>query len=306
VVAASEAGELVRELRAANLELLPETALAVIAAYQGREDEARTRAERALQRALTNGLHLRASTAVYALALVDMGAGRWSEAVDRLDALLRDEAAGMDPVVARSVPDKIEAAVRAGRLDDARAALSLYEIRARYAAERAAAPRLAACRALLAEGDEATELFESALGLRADARPLELARIQLLYGEHLRRHRRRTEARVQLREALEAFERLGAEPWSERARAELRASGETARKRDPSTATQLTPQERQVARLVGEGLSNKEVAAQLFLSPRTIDAHLRNVYAKLGINSRTQLARLQHAADQSGLQLASA
>jgi DNA-binding NarL/FixJ family response regulator len=85
---------------------------------------------------------------------------------------------------------------------------------------------------------------------------------------------------------------MGASPWAERARAELRASGETARKRDPSTIDRLTPQELQIARLVAEGLSNKEVAAQLFLSPRTIDYHLRNVFAKLGITSRTHLARL--------------
>ena len=89
-----------------------------------------------------------------------------------------------------------------------------------------------------------------------------------------------------------AFERFRAEPWAERARAELRATGETARKRDPSTVDQLTPQELQIARFVAEGLSNKEVAAQLFLSPRTIEHHLRHVFAKLGVKSRTQLARL--------------
>src|SRR5262249_20316881 len=87
-------------------------------------------------------------------------------------------------------------------------------------------------------------------------------------------------------------ERLSAEPWAERARAELRASGETARRRDPSTLSQLTPQELQIARFVAEGMSNKQVAAQLFLSPRTIDSHLRNVFSKLAISSRTQLARL--------------
>jgi DNA-binding NarL/FixJ family response regulator len=91
---------------------------------------------------------------------------------------------------------------------------------------------------------------------------------------------------------LERFERFRAEPWAERARTELRASGETARKRDPSTVDELTPQELQIARFVAQGLANKEVAAQLFLSPRTIDYHLRNVFAKLGIKSRTQLARL--------------
>jgi DNA-binding NarL/FixJ family response regulator len=88
------------------------------------------------------------------------------------------------------------------------------------------------------------------------------------------------------------FERLGANPWAERARAELRASGETARKRDPSTVDQLTPQELQIAGFVAEGLTNKEIAAQLFLSPRTIDSHLRNVFQKLNISSRTQLARM--------------
>lgn len=153
-------------------------------------------------------------------------------------------------------------------------------------------PRLAACRALLAEGEEATERFEEALRLGSDARPLDLARIQLLYGEHLRRERRRSDARLQLRAALEGFERLQAEPWAERARIELRASGETARKRDPSTISQLTPQELQVARYVADGLSNKAIAAQLFLSPRTIDSHLRRVFAKLGITSRTELAAL--------------
>jgi DNA-binding NarL/FixJ family response regulator len=94
-----------------------------------------------------------------------------------------------------------------------------------------------------------------------------------------------------LRSALDAFERLHAEPWAERARAEQRASGETARKRDPSTLADLTPQELQIARLVGEGSSNKEVAAGLFLSPRTVEYHLRKVFMKLEISSRAELAR---------------
>src|SRR5262249_28051443 len=169
-----------------------------------------------------------------------------------------------------------------------------------YSGEPALQPRLAVCRALLADGDdEATAYYEEAL-LGADvARPLDLARIQLLYGEHLRRVRRRTDARVHLRAALDGFERLRAEPWAERARVELRASGATARRRDPSTVSQLTPQELQVARFVSEGLSNKEVAAKLFLSPRTIDSHLRSVFAKLGITSRTQLARVALGTEQA-------
>jgi DNA-binding CsgD family transcriptional regulator len=291
-VAATEAIALVRELRAANLELLPHTALAVVAAFRGRDEEARELAEGVVARATASGHLLRASTAVYALAIADMAAGRWSDAVDRLDALRSSELAGFDPVVTRTIPDKIEAAVRAGRREEVRSDLAVYEERVERSSDPSARPRVAASRALLSDGDEASRWFEEALRLKADALPLDLARIQLLYGEHLRRGRRRAEARLHLRGALEAFERLGAEPWAERARAELRASGETARKRDPSTVTQLTPQELQVARLVADGLSNKEVAAQLFLSPRTIDAHLRSVFAKLGITSRTQLARL--------------
>jgi DNA-binding NarL/FixJ family response regulator len=133
-------------------------------------------------------------------------------------------------------------------------------------------------------------------GAGGNARPFDLARIQLLYGEHLRRARRRIDSRTHLREAREAFEALGAEPWVERANAELLATGETARRRDPSTLDQLTPQERQVAGYVAQGLANKEVAAKLYLSPRTIDSHLRNVFVKLGITSRMQLARM--AADE--------
>jgi DNA-binding NarL/FixJ family response regulator len=113
----------------------------------------------------------------------------------------------------------------------------------------------------------------------------------LLYGEWLRRERRRTDARGHLRNALEMFRTMGAAPWAERAEAELRATGETARKRDVTAVEQLTPQELQIAGLVTEGLTNKEIAAQLYLSPRTVDYHLRKVFTKLGIASRTELVR---------------
>jgi DNA-binding CsgD family transcriptional regulator len=123
-------------------------------------------------------------------------------------------------------------------------------------------------------------------------RPFNQARTELAYGEHLRRSRRRVDARSHLRSALDLFEGLRATPWAERAAAELRASGETVRKRDESAEAVLTPQERQVAQLVRTGLSNKDVAAQLFVSPRTVDFHLRNVFAKTGVTSRGELAAL--------------
>lgn len=296
-VAASEAVQLAHELGAENLELLPRAALAIVSAVQGRDEEARRHGEDVLARATAKGLRLRASTAVYALALVELGRARWLDALKRLDSLIEGESSALDPVVAATIPDKIEAAVRSGKHEDARAALPLFEAQAGYSGAPSAQPRLAACRALLADGAQATEHFEEALRLGADARPFDLPRIRLLYGEHLRRLRRRSDARIQLRAAIDAFERLGAEPWAERARVELRATGETARKRDPSTLSQLTPQELQVARFVATGLTNKEIAAQLFLSTRTIDSHVRNVFSKLGVSSRTQLARLPLVAD---------
>jgi DNA-binding NarL/FixJ family response regulator len=239
-----------------------------------------------------------AAAAKWALALLDLGFGRWDDALERLEAMADARPGQGDALlVLISLPDRIEAAVRAGRRDAALAVLPVFESWAAHADAPWAQPRLAGFRALLSEGEETARHFARALELAADARPFDLARIQLLHGEHLRRERRRTEARAQLRAALEGFERLRAEPWAQRARAELRATGETARKRDPSTVDQLTPQERQIARLVSEGLTNKEVAAQLFLSPRTIDSHLRSVFSKLGVTSRTQLAQLPVGAD---------
>ena len=149
---------------------------------------------------------------------------------------------------------------------------------------------LARCDALLGTRDP-DQAFGEAITRSPGLPPLQRARTELLYGEWLRRERRRTDSRVHLRAALDSFRTMGAVPWAERAEAELRASGETARKRDLSTAGQLTPQELQIARLVTGGLTNKEIAAQLYLSPRTVDYHLRKVFTKLGITSRTELVR---------------
>ena len=127
------------------------------------------------------------------------------------------------------------------------------------------------------------------------SRPYDLARAQLAYGEFLRRTNRRVDARAHLRSALETFTDLGAAPLVERATQELRASGETARKRDPSTLLDLTPMERKVAQLVSTGLSNKDVAAQCWVSPRTVAFHLRNVFTKVGrqLTHRARPARLR-------------
>jgi DNA-binding CsgD family transcriptional regulator len=147
-------------------------------------------------------------------------------------------------------------------------------------------------RALLA-GDDAERHFRAALAAHAGSlRRADRARTELAYGGHLRRARRRVDAREHFRRALALFEELGADQWAERANQELRASGETARRRDVSTATDLTAQERNVTALVRQGLSTKDVAGQLFVSPRTVDFHLRNVFAKLGVTSRGELIAL--------------
>ena len=290
---AGEALQFARALGAANSTATPLGLLAFAAAIRGDDDEARQRSSEMLELAAAHGLPARATYAVYVLAMVELGRGRWAEALEHFRVVSDPRPDVGDPFLAKgATPDAIEAAARAGRMEEARDALSGFEEWAPDSAYTWVQPRLSACRALLADGEEATAHFEEALRLGADGGPFDLARIQLLYGEHLRRQRRRADARVQLRAALEAFERLRAEPWAERARGELRASGETARRRDPSTIDQLTPQELQIARFVAQGLSNKEVAAQLFLSPRTIEHHLRHVFAKLGVKSRTQLARL--------------
>jgi DNA-binding CsgD family transcriptional regulator len=151
----------------------------------------------------------------------------------------------------------------------------------------------ARCRALITQGDDAERHFRAALAVDGlGERPFQLARTELAYGAWLRRARRRADARPRLRAALELFKRLGATPWADQARTELRASGETARKRDPSTMQDLTPQERQIASLAAQGLTNQQIAERLFLSRHTVSYHLHKVFTKLGITSRAGLRQL--------------
>lgn len=289
-IAAEESSSFARELTATNLAVRSRSVLAFVAAIRGDETEARGRADEVIEHAATHGSSLGFALVLYALAMLELGRARWVDALERFDALADVRRPGSLYLAAVSSADRVEAAVHAGRPEVAQSALQQFESWAEWSDAAWIPARLAASRALLADGDEAIELFEAALGHAQGARPLDLGRVRLAYGECLRRQRRRVDARTQLRAALEIFDRLRAEPWAERARTELRASGETARRREPSSVSELTPQELQVARFVARGLSNKEVAAQLFLSPRTIDAHLRNVFSKLAITSRTQLA----------------
>jgi DNA-binding CsgD family transcriptional regulator len=199
------------------------------------------------------------------------------------------------PVFARmSAPERIESAVRADETALARGWSDELAEFAEATRRPWALATVAFGRALTAGPSEAEPLFEEALAQHAlAARPLDAARTELAYGEWLRRSQRRVDARQHLRQALETFQDLRAEALAARADQELRASGQTARKRDPSTLVKLTPMELKIAELVSSGLSNKDVAAQCWISPRTVAFHLRNVFAKAGVTSRGELARLE-------------
>jgi DNA-binding CsgD family transcriptional regulator len=263
----------------------------LLSALRGAEAQARALAFEALELASALRLVHVSCCATWALAVLELGLGRPEAALAHAGALPTSAGIEWDAL------DRIEAAIRAGDPGTARSWLDAFE----PWAESSTAPWGRAvvdhCRALLADDEaEAERRFRSALAIHdGAARPFERARTELAFGEALRRARRRSQSRAHLRAALETFESLGSELWAERARSELRASGERSRKRDPSTLDDLTAQELQIAHLVAQGGTNRAIAAQLFLSPRTIDFHLRNVFRKLGITSRTELARLDLA-----------
>ena len=186
----------------------------------------------------------------------------------------------------------IEAASRSGRTERAAEALELLSESTRASGTPWAVGVEARSRALLSRGEAAEPLYREAIDrLQPTRLRLDLARAQLLYGEWLRRGRRRIDARKELRVAYDLFSEFGMEAFAERARVELQATGERARKRTVETLDQLTPQETQVARLAASGNTNREIAAQLFISPSTVEYHLRKVFRKLDVKSRTQLAR---------------
>jgi DNA-binding CsgD family transcriptional regulator len=269
-------------------------ALAHLAAVEGDEDRCRQHAELAALdgRAPVSAMS-GAAWAQAGLALLDLGSGRVQGCLDRLQAMAHGPSRHLAAVV-RSVPTEIEAAVRLGRAGDAVEPLALLTRWAAVVRRPWSDALLARCRALTAPDAEAEAHFERALALHAAAnRPFEQGRTALLYGEWLRRARRKSDARVQLSAALTTFEEIGSAPWAARARAELGASGARTEQAAPSPAFRLlTPQELQITQLAAQGLSNRDIAAQLILSPRTVAYHLYKAYPKLGISSRGELMTL--------------
>ncbi|RSN04823.1 LuxR family transcriptional regulator [Nonomuraea sp. WAC 01424] len=287
--AISEEGlELAREAGYTNTVAAHLANLAVLAALRGEQEPCERQAREALAIALPHRVGLRAGVAAYALALLDLCLGRYAAAHDRFTAIAAaGPGAGHPAVAGRTAPDRVEAAVGAGDEAGALAALEAYERWAEHAATPESRALLARCRGLAGAGEDA---FGEALRLHTN--PFEAARTALLLGERLRRGQRPGEARAHLRTAWETFERAGARPWARRAQEELRAAGESGQAPPAAVLDALTPQELRIAGLVADGLSSKQIAAQLFLSPRTVEYHLYKIYPKLGIGSRTDLARL--------------
>jgi DNA-binding CsgD family transcriptional regulator/tetratricopeptide (TPR) repeat protein len=295
---AAEGRALALETGQPNLALQHAAILAEVAGLRGREQDARQLADEILAEASRRGQHGTAALVRRALGQLMLAYGHPEEAIGHLEALWVLQGASNRAIAIAVVPDLVEASVRSGRPELAREWLSRLPGLTETSSPEGKALVLRS-RALLAGSDEADALFDEALRAHATTeRPLEQARTALLYGEYLRRERRRVDAREPLRTALDTFDRLGAVPWADRARSELRATGESARKRDVSTFDQLTRQELQVARVVGQGATNRAAAAQLFISPRTVDHHLRSIFQKLGVSSRSELIRLVAAGDE--------
>ncbi len=286
------------------------TILALVAALRGDTDAAVHRIDAAAEQIAERGLGRSGTFGAWAFACVDLALDRPADALDRLRLMAAGSGGVHTGIKVMAAPHVVEAAVGCGRPATADRALRRYE---KWAGTTGSAARLALshrCRGLLSDGPRAEEHFREAIRLhRLSGTAMELAKTELFYGHRLRRDRKPRAARDLLRDAVKIFQRYDADRWVARARAELRAAGEAvgptradrtadraanraAGRSDVDPTAGLTPQQAQIARLVAEGATNREVAARLFLSHRTVEHHLRNIFARLEVRSRVELTRM--------------
>jgi DNA-binding CsgD family transcriptional regulator len=262
----------------------------MLAAWRGQEAHAAELIEATLRDAATRGLGRFVTLADYASAVLYNGLGRHDAARDAAARAFEGDQVGRDALV---LPELAEAASRTGDVELLRSALKRLSERARMTPTDWVLGIEARVCALLSEGEVADTLYRESIELLGRTRlRVELARGHLLFGEWLRRERRRVDAREQLRTAHDMLDAMGIEAFAERARRELLATGETARKRTVETRDELTAQEALIARLARDGLSNPEIGTRLFISPRTVKYHLRKVFIKLDVSSRNELDRV--------------
>jgi ATP/maltotriose-dependent transcriptional regulator MalT len=291
IPAAAEARRLAEELGERQWEAGADTAASLIAGMRGDELAAEQTAARAERVAEAAGANITVAFAQFGRVVGALGAGRYADAYNAAERLFDPADSAYHPVISSwLIGDLAEAGLHLDRVEEARVHVEEVEAAAGDSPGSWIAFGLGHARAVLAEDSEAEERFQAALSADLARWPFQHARTQLAYGQWLRRRRRIADSRDPLRAARDAFDALGCQAWGDQARRELRASGESSRRRVPEARDQLTAQELQIAQLAAEGLSNREIGQKLFVSHRTVSTHLYRVYPKLGISARGELA----------------
>jgi DNA-binding CsgD family transcriptional regulator len=291
LAAADEARRLAEEFGELQWGAAADTAVSLVAAMRGDGQTAELMAARAEVVAEPAGANITMAFAQFGKVLAALGSGRHGDAYASAERLFDPADSAYHPVISSwLIADLAEAASQIGRVDAARDRVAQVSASVGRRPGTWIALGLGHARALVAEPGEAGDRFEEALAGDLTRWPFQRARVQLAYGQWLRRQRHVAESRGVLRAARATFDALGCAPWGDRARRELRASGERSRRRAPEARDQLTAQELQIAQLAAQGLSNREIGQQLFLSHRTISTHLYRAFPKLGITSRAELA----------------
>ncbi len=260
-----------------------------LAAWEGNEDVARSKIAELIEASAGFGMGAVILHSYWALAILELGLGRYAQALKAAQALEEVHAPSWSHF---GLPLIVEAAMRCGDAEAAAQALAQIEERAQAVKTPYALGLMWRCRALVSDDERTQSSFDRSIEcLETSPWATELARTHLLYGEWLRRGRRGIEARAQLRTAYEMFDSMGAKAYAQRARLELEATGGRTGRRRVETGSDLTVRESQIARLAADGLTNREIASRLFISPNTVEYHLNKAFAKLGISRRHALAK---------------
>jgi DNA-binding CsgD family transcriptional regulator len=291
VPAAEEAIRLLSETAQPTWEAGSRAAAATLAALRGERATVETLAAEVERVALPAGAASMLSLVQYARGLLELGQGRHAQAYEELRRIAEPgDTAHHDLTRLTTFGDLAEAAAHSGHRDAAVELLRELEPLADTTPASWVQLTMLYAEVQLATDDEAQDVFEKALSRDLAGWPFARARLSLAYGEWLRRRRRAVDSRTPLRAARDAFDALSVAPWAERARRELRASGESSRRRKGDSLDMLTPQELQIVQMAAQGLSNREIGERLYLSHRTVESHLYRVFPKLGVTSRAQLA----------------